>query len=205
MSNQKVKFFLFITWLFVHNAAIATEQMDAKSSDQNVRNVMLEGMHAAVAKYGKEGGLYNDPRFRLPMPDGFQKVEKMVRRFGGDKLADSFIHTLNKTAEKTLQRGSPIIMEYINTMPIENSQELASGSNDAISDYFVTQSQTDMVSKIIPVLNEVSEQQGLVKSLTNLLDKVRMVKLIHKVKVKMDKAILKAVIDVVAYSMKVKT
>ena len=194
---------VLILSLFSNVYASGTENVP--SSDQLVRKVMLDGVEFAIAKYGKEGGFYNDPRVRLPMPEGFSTVEKMVRRFGGNKLADLFIYTLNKTAEKALVSSGPVLKEYIRTMPIENSQGLvSSGSNQAIGDYFAKQSQSEIPGKILPVIQQASETHGLLNSLRQLLEKVRLVRMIHKLRVKMDKAIFKAVFDVVVLNMKLK-
>jgi len=223
MFNCKIKLILVIISLFVHSIAfaeeplneelsaeqadekLAIEQMDEKTCEENVRKAMLEGMQTAVSKYGKAGGIYDDPRIRLPMPEGFKKVEKLAKKFGGKKLTNSFIKTLNSTTEKTLEKSIPIVTDYINTMPIENSKQLGCGASEATGEYFAAQPKPDMIEKMIPVINTVSEQQGMMKSLKKLLDKVKLIKLIYKIKTKIDKAIIKLVINLLAQSMKQKT
>lgn len=181
---------------------LADETGQQQHSEEHVRQTMLDGVAAATARYGKEGGLYNDPRLRLPMPSSLRKAEKIVRRLGGDGIADQFILTLNRTAEKTLESSAPLLSEHISTMPIENSEQLVDGSNDAIGDYFAASSHHGLIDRIFPVMQTVYEQQGTIHTLRQLLKSARLVRAIHKIKSQMDEYLFKAVIGLVVYSIK---
>ena len=199
---KSITILICLILMLAHNDVHANEIKDQPSNETMVRGVMISGIQYAVEQYGAEGGLYNDPRFRLPMPDELRNVEKVLRMLGGKKLANRFVYLLNKTAESTLRESEPVLMEYIKTMPIANSDQLASGSYTEIADYFASNGTTDLAEKIIPILGKVSEQEGLVSTLKKMLDKARLSGTFNKLNGKVDESIINAVMAVVVYGMK---
>jgi len=85
------------------SAPPASSSLAGLSQDQMVgglKEALGKGVQQAVGSLGKEDGFLKDAGVKIPMPQSLQKVEKTLRALHRDKLADDFVTTMNRAAEK---------------------------------------------------------------------------------------------------------
>lgn len=176
--------------------------VSAAEEEEAIRWIMVEGAQSMIDRLGQENGLYKDPRYRIPMPEQYRKLETVLRRLGGARYADAFLLALNRTAERAIAEGGSLIVETIKTMPIENRQSLINGSNGAIGNYFHNKAATVLLSQFSPIIAKHADKVGLMDTMDEMLEKARFVKTIHKFKTKIDQMILKHVVLLITAAIK---
>jgi hypothetical protein len=176
--------------------------VSAAEQDEAIRWVMVEGAQSMIDRLGQENGLYSDPRYRIPMPEQYRKMEKVLRRVGGAKYADAFLLALNRTAEQAIAEGGPLIIDTINTMPIEDRQSLINGSSGSIGNYFNSKAATILLSQFSPLIAKHADKVGLLDTMDEMLERARFVKTIHKFKTKIDRLILEHVVLLISAAIK---
>jgi len=93
--------------------AAADQEISDAEEEEAIRWVMMEGAQSMIDTLGQENGFYKDPKYRIPMPEQYRKLEKVLRRIGGAKYADAFLLSLNRTAENAVAEGGPLISSAI--------------------------------------------------------------------------------------------
>jgi hypothetical protein len=78
-----------------------------------LKEALKKGVEYAVAELGKEGGYLNNNAVRIPLPPGLSGPEEMIRKVGGDKIADDFIDSMNTAAQKAALKATPIFVGAI--------------------------------------------------------------------------------------------
>jgi hypothetical protein len=178
------------------------QPVSAAEEDEAIRWVMVQGAQSMIDRLGQENGLYSDPRYRIPMPEQYRKMEKVLRRVGGAKYADAFLLALNRTAEQAIAEGGPLIIDTINTMPIEDRQSLINGSSGSIGNYFNSKAATILLSQFSPLIAKHADKVGLLDTMDEMLEKARFVKAIHEAKTKLDRMILEHVVLLITAAIK---
>jgi len=182
--------------------AAADQDISATEEEEAIRWVMMEGAQSMIDTLGQENGFYKDPKYRIPMPEQYRKLEKVLRRIGGAKYADAFLLSLNKTAENSIAEGGPLITNMISEMPVENRNSLINGSNGPIGNYFHGKAATVLLGQFSPIIAKHADKAGLISSMKVMLEKARFVKALHKAKVKLDRMILEHAINLITIAIK---
>lgn len=155
--------------------APATGQAASALTDEEVmrglREALAQGTRQAVARLGREGGYLNDPRVRIPMPEGLQQVEKALRAVQQDKYADQFVATLNHAAERAAPEAAAIFADSLSRMTPEDARGILTGADDAATRYFRRTSEAQLKEKFLPVIQRATDQAGVTSAYKSLLRK----------------------------------
>lgn len=103
-----------------------------------LREALDAGTRFAVDSLGREGGFLDNARVRIPMPASLAWLEKTLRTLGQQRLADEFVTSMNRAAERAVPAAADIFADAIRTMTLEDAQGILSGPDDAATRYFVT-------------------------------------------------------------------
>jgi hypothetical protein len=105
------------------------------------------------------------------MPESLQNVEKMLRKFRQDKLADEFVTTMNRAAEKAVPEAAGVLGQSLQQMTVADAKAILVGTNNAATDYFRRTSETNLFTRFYPIVQKATDEVGLTSSYKRLLDK----------------------------------
>lgn len=136
-------------------------------SDSTVTSGLKEalnvGVNYAIQELSKENGYLDNSLVKIPLPDNLITTEKLIRKVGGDKIADDLIISMNNAAAKSAPKTATIFMNAIDKMSMNDVQTILIGNDNAATEYFQKNTTTSLKSMIKPIIQE-SMQENKVAS-----------------------------------------
>jgi len=133
-------------------------ELDNSTVSSGLKEALKQGVSFAVSTLGKDNGYLNNSLVKIPLPDNLAKAETLIRKAGGDKIADDLILSMNNAATKAAPKTAEIFVDAIEKMSIEDAKKILGGTENAATDYFKTNT-TDSLKKLItPIIQETMKQ-----------------------------------------------
>jgi len=138
-----------------------TTSADSASVTEGLKIALKNGVDFAVKELGKEDGYLNNSAVKIPLPDGLSNVEDMIRKMGGDKITDEFIESMNKAAASSALQATPIFINAIEKMSIEDAKKILAGPPNAATEYFKTATTKDLKKMMKPIVSKTMEENNV--------------------------------------------
>jgi hypothetical protein len=142
-----------------------TTKETSKSSDMSsslvsdgLKEALKIGVDYGVKELGKKDGYLSNKNVKIPLPKSLQKVEGLVRKAGGNKVADDLITSMNTAATKAAPKTTTIFLDAVENMSIEDAQMILAGGDDAATKYFEKKTSTSLSSAIKPIIQETMKE-----------------------------------------------
>ena len=119
-----------------------------------LKEALEKGALFAGSKASQENGFFKNPLLFIPFPPEVKKVESTLRSLGMNKLADDFVLSLNRGAEKAAREAAPIFIGAIRKMSISDAFSVLRGGQNAATVYLKTNTQAELLSKFRPVIEK---------------------------------------------------
>lgn len=152
------------------------QKNNSKLSDKDIIEGLKEALRVGTKKsiniLGKKDGYYKDTNVKILMPDNLLRAEKILRRFGGDKIADDFIKTMNRAAEKAVQSTVKIFIKAIKEMTIKDAVDIYKGRNDEATRYFKRTQGGTLKETILPIVKDATKNTGVTSSYKKLVSNI---------------------------------
>ena len=159
--------FLFCTFAF----AAETESLSQKDAVEGLKQALTQSAKAAVDRLGVTDGFLGNPKVRIPLPGALQKVEGVMRTLGMSKHPDNLIVAMNRVAEKATAEATPLMVEAVENMSVEDAGKILAGGDDAATQYFRSTMSEELTQKFLPVVKEATSQVGLMKKYNDFAGK----------------------------------
>lgn len=131
-------------------------------SDSTVSSGLKEalkvGVDYAVKNLSANNGYLNNSLVKIPLPENLQKVEGLIRKAGGDKVANDLINSMNSAATKAAPKTAEIFVDAIDKMSLEDAQKILNGGESAATDYFKNNTTTSLKKMIAPIVQETMKE-----------------------------------------------
>jgi len=140
----------------------STATMTSALSNDEIANGLKEaldiGVKKAVDMLGTENGFLNDQSVKILMPESMQKVDKLLRSFGQEQMADEFVTSMNRAAEKAVPQVTDVFVGAISNMSLDDAQGILSGPDTAATDYFKQNTSAELSQLIKPYVDDAMNQ-----------------------------------------------
>ncbi len=156
-------------------AEVAKEVMGGLSESDIVsglKEALTRGTRTAVSMLGRKDGFLANPRVKIPMPESLRKVEKGLRKIGQDRVADNFVETMNRAAEKAVPEAVSIFADSVRQMSIADARSILEGEDDAATQYFRKNSGERLKGKFLPIVREATDQVGVTSRYKKMINKL---------------------------------
>ena len=152
----------------------ATEVTTLSQADivAGLKEALNVGVERSTRLLGQDGGFLNDATVKIPMPESLQRVEQGLRAAGQDALADNFIATMNRAAEKAVPATTTILLDTVKSMSVEDAKGILNGPDDAATQYFRKQNEVRLNSAILPVVEEATARAGVTSAYKEMVGKL---------------------------------
>jgi len=105
------------------------------------------------------------------MPKELQKVESTLRTLGLGSLADEGVKMLNRAAEDAVAEATPIFVDAIKNLTVNDAKNILLGNNNAATTYLQNNTNKALYAKFEPIINNSFKKVGADKIWTNLITK----------------------------------
>jgi hypothetical protein len=136
-----------------------------------LKEALSKGVQHAIASLGAEDGFLKDLKVKIPMPDTLKKVDRTLRTLRQDKLADEFITTMNRAAEKAVPEAAAVLGDSIKQMTLADAKAILTGATNAATQYFRRTSETNLYERFHPIVMKATEQTGVTSAYKQMMDK----------------------------------
>jgi len=136
-----------------------------------LKEALSKGVQHAVASLGTEDGFLKDLKVKIPMPDTLKKVDRTLRTLRQDKLADEFITTMNRAAEKAVPEAAAVLGDSIKQMTLTDAKAILTGATNAATQYFRRTSEASLYERFHPIVMKATEQTGVTSAYKQMMDK----------------------------------
>jgi hypothetical protein len=136
-----------------------------------LKEALSKGVQYAVASLGTEDGFLKDLKVKIPMPETLKKVDRTLRTLRQDKLADEFITTMNRAAEKAVPEAAAVLGDSIKQMTLTDAKAILTGATNAATQYFRRTSETNLYERFHPIVMKATEQTGVTSAYKQMMDK----------------------------------
>ena len=154
------------------NASTSTNSnLDNATVSNGLKEALKTGVSFAVTQLGSNNGYLNNKSAKIPLPNNLSNAESLIRKAGGDKMADDLINSMNTAASKAAPKTAEIFMSAIDKMSLTDAQKILSGGNNAATEYFKANTTESLKKSIAPIIQETMKENqvaGYYESVNNL-------------------------------------
>lgn len=144
-----------------------SEKGSSNLSTDEIANGLKEALNKGVSegttKLSAVDGFFKDAAIKILMPADAQKVEKTLRGVGLGQQVDDAILTMNRAAEDAAKSASPIFVNAIKSMSIEDAWGILKGGDSAATRYLRTKTTPALTAAFKPVIDQSLEKTGATK------------------------------------------
>lgn len=154
---------LLLAMMLVPLPAFAASLADLSERDTagGLRQALVQGAGAAVAKLGRTDGFLGNAKVRIPLPDGLRQAEGLMRGLGMGKQADELVTAMNRAAEDAVTKAKPILVGAVQKMTVADAKQILTGGDDAATRYFRRATSAQLTEQFLPVVTKATAKVGL--------------------------------------------
>jgi len=138
----------------------AVSNADATSA---LRVALERGAGQAVARLGKPGGFLDDPKVRIPLPDGLRQAEGLLRATGRGRELDELVTSMNRAAEQAVPQAKQLLVAAVKSMSVSDAKAILTGGDDSVTQFFKTRTQAPLTERFLPIVTQQVSRLGLSK------------------------------------------
>ena len=128
-----------------------------------LKEALQVGAEKGTAKLSSADGFFRDAAIKILMPDEAKKVEQKLRSIGLGSQVDNAILSMNRAAEDAAKSATPIFINAIKQMSIQDAAGILRGGDFAATEFLKGKTTTDLTAAFRPVIEESLAKVGATK------------------------------------------
>lgn len=149
--------------------------VQAALSEQDIvaglKEALTIGATNSVKELGRADGFLANPRVKIPVPEKLQPVDSALRKLKQSKVADNFVTSLNRAAEKAVPAALSILGNAVKSMTIGDAKSILTGPKDAATQYFKKTTTPALTSAFRPLVEKATAETGVAAAYKSLLSR----------------------------------
>jgi len=139
------------------------------SADGVVRELLHDALDRAANRLGQPDGFWANPRVRIGVPEPLARLDKGLRRYGLERVAEDFELSLNRAAEQAIPVAKPVLLAAVRDLTLTDAAHIACGGDGAATAYFRAHTETELAGKMKPIVAAATAQAGVTAAYKRLL------------------------------------
>jgi hypothetical protein len=132
----------------------STSSLSDATVTSGLKEALKVGVDFGVKALSQKNGYLDNADVTIPLPDKLAKAETLIRKVGGDKIADDLIHSMNSAATEAAPKTATIFVDAVDKMSIEDAKNILAGGSDAATQYFQKNTSTSLKNMIKPIIQK---------------------------------------------------
>ncbi len=117
-----------------------------------LKEALSKGAELSAGKLSALDGYFANAAIKILMPEEAKKVEQKLRSFGMGKQVDQAILSMNRAAEDAAKSATPIFLNAIKSMSIQDAMGILRGGDYAATDFLKSKTTTALTESFRPVI-----------------------------------------------------
>lgn len=130
------------------------------------------GTRKAVGLVSAVNGYNHNDAIRILLPDKIQRAADLVAKLGYQRQVDAFVESMNRAAEKAAPKAADSFAGAIRKMTIGDARKILSGGETSATEYFKTQTRTELYEGFKPTISESMRETGVRRSYDAMTGKI---------------------------------
>src|ERR1041384_7270597 len=151
----------------------ANNLTDSKIS-AGLKQALQIGAENSVKLVGRKDGYFANNAIKILMPKNLHPLEKGLRMVGYGPKIDSFVLSMNRSAEAAAPAARKIFVDAITSMSIDDARHILSGGNTAATDYFKEKTTAQLTTAFRPVADKTMAENGVTRQYNSLVAQYKM-------------------------------
>ena len=145
------------------------------------QNEIVDGLKEAleigtgntVQALSQVNGYYGNPQLKIPLPQSFQKFEKILRATGFASELDAFDLSMNRAAEKAAPEAKTLFVDAIKEMTFSDADKILKGGDNEATTYFKNKTSGKLQALFKPIIEQSIESVGVTRSYQSLSEQIQ--------------------------------
>lgn len=152
--------------------AVLTQALSNDQMVAGLKEALGHGVKQAISRLGVDGGFLTNVAVRIPVPANLQRVERLARAAGQERLADEFVASLNHAAEKAVPEAAAVFGDALQQMSIDDAKNILTGPVDAATQFFARTTRTNLYTRFHPLVEKATADVGVTSAYKKLSARV---------------------------------
>ncbi len=128
-----------------------------------LKEALILGTNKAVDFAGAENRFWTNSKLRIPFPEEAEKVKTTATNLGLGSQVERFEENLNHAAEKAVAHATPIFVEALTFMSIDDAFSILNGGENAATQYLRQTTEEDLAEAFRPEVSKAINEVDLTK------------------------------------------
>lgn len=130
-------------------SSLTTDQVAA-----GLKEALVVGAERGTKALSATDGFFGNAAIRILMPEEAKQVEKTLRSLGLGRQVDDAVKTMNRAAEDAAKSATPIFVNAVKEMSIQDAMGILKGGNNAATNYLQSKTTLQLTEAFRPVISE---------------------------------------------------
>ena len=153
------------------NAPSQSSGLDSTTLTKGLKEALKVGGERAISRLSANGGFLNSADVKIPLPGFLDTAGNTLRRFGLSSQVDAFERSMNSAAEQAVGEATPLFVDTISNLTLEDAQAIYTGGDTAATDFFQGKMSGRLAEKMRPLINQAMSETGVTRYYDTLMDK----------------------------------
>ncbi|MCA1761962.1 MAG: DUF4197 domain-containing protein [Flavobacteriales bacterium] len=140
-----------------------SSELSSREVAAGLKQALEKGTEYAVNKSSATNGFYKNPKLFIPFPKEAEKVKNTALQLGLDSQVNKFEETLNRAAEEAVKEATPIFVNAITSMTINDAFAILKGGDNAATTYLRQSTGNELQALFEPKVSDAIEKVELTK------------------------------------------
>lgn len=150
-----------------------SSQLSDTKINAGLKQALQIGAENSVKLVGRKDGYFGNSAIKILMPHDFQPIEKGLRMIGYGPKVDSFILSMNRSAEAAAPAARTIFVNAITSMTFDDARQILTGGDTAATDYFKRKTTSQLTAAFRPVVSKTMAQNGVTRQYDALVGQAK--------------------------------
>lgn len=128
-----------------------------------LKEALTLGAQKSAGQLSAVDGFFKDAAVKILLPEQAQKVEKTLRSLGMGKMVDDAILSVNRAAEDAAKSATPIFVNAVKKMSIQDAVGILRGTDTAATSYLKKTTTPDLTAAFRPVIDTSLQKTNATK------------------------------------------
>jgi hypothetical protein len=133
-----------------------------------LKDALIQGSGKAVSQLGAADGFLGNAKVKIPLPDSIKRVESGLRMVGMGKQADELVVSMNRAAEMAVKEATPILVDSVKKMSVQDAKGVLTGGDDAATQYFRRTTSGELTQRFLPIVKKMTSKVQLAEQYNSL-------------------------------------
>ena len=146
-----------------------------------LKQALEQGISDRVSSLTEPEGFFRNELVRIMLPEELQRVDSALRSIGLGSLADEGLKLMNRAAEEAVAEATPIFIDAIRQMSIQDARGILMGEQNAATQYLQRTTQDGLMQRFQPIIESNFNKVGANEIWSNIITRYNRIPLMSPV------------------------